>query len=73
MRALCLKNSQATTNPQMNVLVNALPERDLAEADRIFRIAFGTFLGFSNPIEFFGDADYVRTRWRADPSTAFGA
>lgn len=57
----------------MNVLVKALPEMDLAEADRTFRIAFGTFLGLPNPIEFFGDADYVRTRWRADPSAAFGA
>jgi GNAT superfamily N-acetyltransferase len=55
------------------VVVNALPEMDLAEADRIFRVAFGTFLGLPNPIEFFGDADYVRTRWRADPSAAFGA
>lgn len=45
----------------------------LAEADRIFRIAFGTFLGLPNPTEFFGDADYVRTRWAADPSSAFGA
>jgi GNAT superfamily N-acetyltransferase len=68
-----LENSQVISAPQMNVLVKALPEMDLAEADRIFRIAFGTFLGLPNPIEFFGDADYVRTRWRADPSTAFGA
>jgi GNAT superfamily N-acetyltransferase len=57
----------------MNVLVNPLPKTDLAEADRIFRIAFGTFLGLPNPTEFFGDADYVRTRWVADPSAAFGA
>lgn len=27
------------------------------EADCIFRVAFGTFLGLPNPIEFFGDAD----------------
>jgi hypothetical protein len=59
--------------PPMNVLVNPLPKTDLAEADRIFRIAFGTFLGLPNPTEFFGDADYVRTRWVADPSAAFGA
>ena len=57
----------------MNLLVKPLLETDLAEADRIFRIAFGTFLGLPNPIEFFGDADYVRTRWAADPSAAFGA
>jgi hypothetical protein len=57
----------------MNVLVNPLPKADLAEADRIFRMAFGTFLGLPNPIEFFADADYERTRWAADPSAAFGA
>lgn len=71
MRALCLKISQVTTGPQ-NVLVKALPEMNLTEADRIFRVAFGTFLGLPNPVEFFGDADYVRTRWTADPSAAFG-
>jgi GNAT superfamily N-acetyltransferase len=66
------ESSQATTDPQTTVVVKALPEMDLAEADRIFRVAFGT-LGLPNPIEFFGDADYVRTRWTADPSAAFGA
>jgi GNAT superfamily N-acetyltransferase len=57
----------------MNVLVAPLREMDLAEADRTFRLAFGTFLGLSNPIEFAGSADYIRTRWTADPSAAFGA
>jgi GNAT superfamily N-acetyltransferase len=57
----------------MNVLVNPLPATDLTEADRIFRVAFGTFLGLPNPIEFFGDADCIRTRWVADPPAAFGA
>ena len=51
----------------------ALQQTDLPEADRIFRLAFGTFLGLPNPIEFAGDADFVRTRWAADPSAAFGA
>ena len=54
----------------MNLLIKPLPAGDLAEADRVFRVAFGTFLGLPNPIEFFGDADYVRTRWLADPSAA---
>ena len=40
------KNSDS---PPMNLLVNPLPETDLAEADRVFRIAFGTFLGLPNP------------------------
>jgi len=69
-----IEHPQATTEPLgTNVLVNPLPATDLAEADRIFRVAFGTFLGLPNPIEFFGDADYVRTRWAADPAAAFGA
>src|SRR5258708_16307836 len=50
-----------------------MPATDLGEADRIFRIAFGTFLGIPNRMEFSGDADYIRTRWIADPSAAFGA
>lgn len=37
------------------------------------RVAFGTFLGLPEPTSFMGDADYVRTRWRADPEAAFGA
>ncbi|MGA8659945.1 MAG: hypothetical protein WB586_27820 [Chthoniobacterales bacterium] len=57
----------------MNVRVVPLQQTDLAKADRIFRLAFGTFLGLPNPIEFAGNADYIRTRWTADPSAAFGA
>jgi len=57
----------------MTVVVRALDERDLPEADRIFRLAFGTFIGLPEPSAFAGDADYVRTRWRTDPSAAFGA
>ncbi|MGH3173158.1 MAG: GNAT family N-acetyltransferase, partial [Streptosporangiaceae bacterium] len=46
---------------------------DLDEADRIFRVAFGTFLGVPEPERFFGDVDMVRTRWRADPGAALAA
>jgi hypothetical protein len=55
------------------VRVRPLIEGDLDEADRIFRVAFGTFLGAPEPEGFFGDADYVRTRWRADPGAALAA
>jgi N-acetylglutamate synthase-like GNAT family acetyltransferase len=37
------------------------------------RMAFGTFLGAPDPMLVFGDADYVRTRFAADPSRAFVA
>jgi GNAT superfamily N-acetyltransferase len=53
--------------------IRRLEERDLAQADRIFRLAFGTFLGLPDPLAFGGDADYVRTRWRAAPEAALGA
>lgn len=55
------------------VVVRPLFESDLDKADRIFRTAFGTFLGAPEPEKFFGDTDFVRTRWHADPVAAFGA
>ena len=53
--------------------IRLLLESDLPAADRILRLAFGTFLGLPDPMKFMGDADYIRTRWLADPSAAFGA
>jgi GNAT superfamily N-acetyltransferase len=37
------------------------------------RLAFGTYLKAPNPVEVFGDADWVRTRFKADPTAAFCA
>ena len=54
-------------------LVRPLVDGDLDEADRIFRVAFGTFLGVPEPERFFGDVDMVRTRWRAHPGAALAA
>lgn len=48
-------------------------ETDLDEADRIFRLAFGTFMGMPDPTQFAGDSDWIRTRWRANPSNALAA
>jgi GNAT superfamily N-acetyltransferase len=59
------------TNP--DVLIRPLQEADLDEADRIMRLGFGTFLGLTDPVAFMGDADYVRTRWAADPASALAA
>jgi len=56
-----------------DLVIRTLQEPDLPAADRIFRLAFGTFLRLPNPMGFFGDADLIRTRWLADPSAAFGA
>jgi GNAT superfamily N-acetyltransferase len=55
------------------VTIRPLEEADLGEADRIMRLAFGTFLGLPDPGSFMGDADYVRTRWAADPTCALAA
>ncbi len=56
-----------------DVKVRPLVEADLPAADRIFRQAFGTFLGLPDPSATFGDTDYVRTRWLADPAASLGA
>lgn len=59
--------------PRAEVIIRPLAESELPEADRIVRLAFGTFLGIPNPAQFMGDADYARTRWRADPSAVLAA
>jgi GNAT superfamily N-acetyltransferase len=56
-----------------DVAIRPLEEADLEEADRIMRLAFGTFLGLPDPMAFMGDADYVRTRWAAEPTCALAA
>src|SRR5690242_14612528 len=56
-----------------DVTIRALTSSDLPEAHGIFRLAFGTFVGLPDPLAFGGDTDYVRTRFSADPSAAFGA
>jgi predicted N-acetyltransferase YhbS len=56
-----------------DVLIRSLREGDLAAADQIMRVAFGTFLGAPEPAAFFGDASWVSHRWKADPESAFAA
>jgi predicted N-acetyltransferase YhbS len=53
-----------------DITVRPLRESDLPEADRILRSAFNTFLAVP---DLFGDKDYVRTRWQADPRAALAA
>jgi GNAT superfamily N-acetyltransferase len=60
-------------NEPFEINVRQLRERDLSAADRIFRLAFGTFFGLEDPLKFCADQDYVRTRWLAEPAAAFGA
>jgi predicted N-acetyltransferase YhbS len=56
-----------------NVLIRPLRVADLPAADRIRRLAFGTFLGLPDPLSFRGDASPVRTRYLADPAASFAA
>jgi GNAT superfamily N-acetyltransferase len=58
---------------KQKIIVRQLQEQDLSEADRVMRLAFGTFIGLPDPLTFMGDAQYIRTRWRANPSAAFAA
>jgi N-acetylglutamate synthase-like GNAT family acetyltransferase len=57
----------------MEPVVRSLRDADLKEADTIFRLSFGKFLGLADPMSFFGDADYIGTRFRADPSLSLAA
>jgi GNAT superfamily N-acetyltransferase len=55
-------------------VIRPLVESDLAEADRIIRVAFATFLGLPvNDPRMTSDTDMARTRWKADPSAVLAA
>jgi GNAT superfamily N-acetyltransferase len=53
----------------MDIRVRPLEEREIDEADRIMRLAFGTFLKMPDPMQMFGDATFTK-RWYADPGGA---
>jgi GNAT superfamily N-acetyltransferase len=65
--------SKAVGRTAMRIRTRPLEQRDLAEADRIMRLAFGTFLGLPDPMTMFGDSDYAYTRFRAAPDSALAA
>jgi GNAT superfamily N-acetyltransferase len=54
-------------------VVSPLAEKDLPEAERILRLAFGTFLGAPEPETFWSDRDYVYGRWHSPHVASFGA
>ncbi len=60
-------------DPAAALIVRPMRESDVEAADRIMRTAFGTFLGAPDPLLVFGDAQYVRPRFAAEPSWAFTA
>lgn len=57
----------------MNITVRPLSETDRPEATRIFRLAFGTFLGLPDSVPFMGDADLIGTRLRGYPDCSLAA
>jgi GNAT superfamily N-acetyltransferase len=57
----------------MDVSIRPLTENDLEEANHVYRLAFGTFLGLSDPMTFFADADFVKGRFHSNPSAAYAA
>ncbi len=57
----------------MQIKIRTLEEKEIATADKIFRLAFGTFIGLPNPLEFYADSDFITHRWKIDPSAAFAA
>jgi GNAT superfamily N-acetyltransferase len=59
----------AASHPQTEIVIRPMLESDLPAADRIIRVAFGTFLGMPDPTAFMGDASMARTRWLADPGS----
>jgi GNAT superfamily N-acetyltransferase len=73
IKGAIMKSETAITGSKTDIVVRQLQEDDLEAADRIMRLAFGTFIGLPDPTQFMGDADYVRTRWRANPDNAFAA
>jgi hypothetical protein len=48
-----------------SIQVGPLRKNEVAEADRIVRVAFGTFLGVPDPAAFMGDRDFMTPRWRS--------
>jgi GNAT superfamily N-acetyltransferase len=55
------------------VLVRPLRAADVDAADRVMRLAFGTFRALPDPSAAFGDTEMVRTRYRAAPECAWAA
>lgn len=57
----------------MNVVIRPLQAQELTKAEHIFRLAFGTFVGLPDPLQFASDLSYIPHRWHTDPTGAFAA
>ena len=57
----------------MNFSIRLLQAQEIEKADRVFRLAFGTFKQLPDPLQFAGDAAYIRHRYLIEPTAAFAA
>ena len=62
-----------TARLQRTVHVRPMRADDVDSADRVMRLAFGTIRDLPDPSAAFGDAETVRTRFRAAPECAWAA
>lgn len=56
-----------------SVTIRPIAPHDVAAADRVHRLAFGTFFGLPDPTKFRGDAEVIRIRALADPGVVLVA
>ncbi|GFE71659.1 GNAT family N-acetyltransferase [Chroococcus sp. FPU101] len=56
-----------------DLIIRLLQEQELTEADQIFRLAFGTFIGLPDPRQFESSKAYFSHRWKTEPSGALKA
>jgi predicted N-acetyltransferase YhbS len=56
-----------------DIIIRSMTPDDLEAADRIHRLAFGTFFGLPEPSRFRTGAEVLRTRFVTDPATAWVA
>lgn len=61
------------TSKSKSIQVGPLRKDELQEAGHIVRLAFGTFLGMPNPLEFMGDRDFLAPRWHARNTVVLAA
>lgn len=58
---------------ELSLTIGPLKRSEVEEADRIARLAFGTFLGIPNPMEFMGDRNMLTPRVRSANVKALAA
>lgn len=68
-----MSHDVGTARPESAVQVRPMRADDVDAADSVMRLAFGTIRGLPDPSAAFGDAESVRTRFRAAPECAWAA